>query len=69
MFLSSTDEGLLDLFEQMLLMDNPDGSEDTCTRCGQYINVDVCWCGDLIQQHGIFCGHSPTPMGCVCGYA
>ena len=40
-----------------------------CNYCYQEIDVNTCHCGDLISDHGIGSGHSPVPMGCMCGYA
>lgn len=40
----------------------------TCESCGEEIWVNVCWCGDTIDNHGGYEGHSPVPMGCRCGY-
>lgn len=40
---------------------------DKCTRCGNEIDPDVCWCGDHRTYHGAGSGHSFVPMGCDCG--
>ncbi len=40
-----------------------------CRGCGYEIDPEVCHCGDLIKMHSYGDGHSPVPMGCVCGYA
>ena len=39
-----------------------------CPGCGKEIDPDWCWCGDRVDQHTMGSGHSPVPMGCVCGY-
>ena len=39
-----------------------------CYGCGYEIDPDTCHCGDSINSHNIGSGHSPVPMGCVCGY-
>ena len=41
---------------------------DICPSCKNPINTEVCWCGDLIEKHGIGDGHSPVEMGCTCYY-
>lgn len=38
-----------------------------CNGCGNEIDEDVCWCGDLMKAHDAYCGHNPVPMGCDCG--
>lgn len=39
-----------------------------CPECGNEIDPDVCWCGDLVKSHNPYwCGHNPVPMGCDCG--
>lgn len=37
-------------------------------HCGNYIDPDVCWCGDAREGHASAwtCGHSFVPMGCDC---
>lgn len=40
----------------------------TCQGCGKEIDPDVCWCGDEIDRHTGYEGHSPVPMGCECGF-
>lgn len=40
----------------------------TCRGCWKEIDSDVCWCGDEIDRHTGYEGHSPVPMGCECGY-
>ena len=44
-----------------------DGEPITCPRCHQAIDPDVCYCGDPIKGGSHDC-HTPTPMGCRCGY-
>ena len=39
-----------------------------CPECKEEIDPILCWCGDEIKRHGIYCGHSPVPMGCTCGF-
>ena len=39
-----------------------------CNTCQHEIDPDWCWCGDSVESHGLFSGHSPVPMGCQCGY-
>ncbi len=39
-----------------------------CPDCKQEIDPDVCCCGDPIEGHSDTSGHTPTPMGCICGY-
>lgn len=39
-----------------------------CPVCGQEIDPDCCWCGDYMDNHDIGSGHSPVPIGCVCGF-
>lgn len=41
----------------------------TCRFCHEEIEHDLCWCGDFIDDHDAWCGHSPVPMGCRCGFA
>lgn len=36
-----------------------------CPGCSKEIDPDVCWCGDLIDNHG-YDGHFAVPMGCNC---
>lgn len=43
-------------------------SEPVCPRCGNVIDPEVCWCGDLVSSHHTGSGHSPVPLGCECGY-
>ena len=38
-----------------------------CPCCGNEIDEEVCWCGDLMKTHDAYCGHTPVPMGCDCG--
>lgn len=39
-----------------------------CPGCGESIDLEVCWCGDLIRAHGeIHSNHTAIPMGCNCG--
>lgn len=40
----------------------------TCRGCGREIDPDVCWCGDEIDRHTGYEGHSPVPLGCECSY-
>lgn len=40
-----------------------------CTGCGNWIDPEVCHCGELVKQHDMGSGHSPVPMGCDCGRA
>ena len=42
---------------------------EICSSCGREVDEEVCWCGDYMKDHGGYEGHSPVPMGCVCGYA
>lgn len=39
---------------------------DTCRHCGEEIDPEVCWCGDLMANHHSWCEHIPVPMGCRC---
>ena len=50
------------------LTEAADKMERICPHCGNECDPDVCWCGDLIKQHGMGSGHNPVPMGCTCGY-
>lgn len=45
------------------------GSDDyvKCSGCGNWIDPDVCHCGDAMDQHHTGSGHSPVPAGCDCG--
>lgn len=40
-----------------------------CDFCGNEVDPELCWCGDNLEGHGQFDGHSPVPWGCTCGYA
>lgn len=40
---------------------------ETCKGCGNEIDPDVCWCGDLINSHSGYEGHLAIPIGCDCG--
>lgn len=42
-------------------------SREICPGCGNEIDPDTCGCGDAIEGHSIWSGHSPIPMGCDCG--
>lgn len=48
--------------------DDLDHSGVFCPVCLYEIDPDTCHCGDWIKAHGYSSGHSPIPMGCVCGY-
>lgn len=37
-----------------------------CDGCGREISDDTCWCGDLLDSHHAYSGHSAVPMGCEC---
>lgn len=37
-----------------------------CPRCGNSINPDVCWCGEMIKGDA-HDNHHPIPVGCTCG--
>lgn len=37
-----------------------------CEGCNQPIDIETCHCGDPVDQHGLWCGHSPVYMGCIC---
>lgn len=37
---------------------------EKCNGCGEMIDSDVCWCGQLID-HG-YDNHTAIPMGCNC---
>lgn len=39
-----------------------------CKDCGKETDPDWCWCGDRIDLHHWTDGHSPVPMGCICGF-
>lgn len=39
-----------------------------CGGCGNRIDPETCHCGDVIEGHGTWAGHSPVPLGCTCGY-
>lgn len=41
---------------------------DICLGCNHIIDWSCCHCGDPISSHSMWSGHSPIPMGCVCGY-
>ena len=47
---------------------NEEEEEPTCPECGREIDPEICWCGDAIDSHNMWSGHSPVPVGCVCGY-
>lgn len=40
-----------------------------CRRCTEYMDPEVCWCGDGPENH-FYGGSCPgfVPMGCVCFY-
>jgi len=38
---------------------------EKCSGCGNDIDPEVCWCGELLKGHG-FDGHFFVPMGCDC---
>lgn len=50
-------------------MSKPAKRLTTCKGCGNRIDPQTCHCGDLIEGHGTWAGHSPVPLGCTCGYA
>lgn len=37
-----------------------------CSGCGSEIDPEVCWCGDLGEDHYEGSGHMFIPMGCDC---
>lgn len=37
-----------------------------CDGCGHEISDDTCWCGDSLDSHHAYGGHSAVPMGCEC---
>lgn len=38
-----------------------------CKSCGEEIDPEVCWCGQLIVEHSIVSGCTyALPMGCEC---
>lgn len=39
-----------------------------CEGCKRDIDPTHCWCGSPMDGHGMYDGHSPVEMGCVCGY-
>lgn len=39
-----------------------------CEGCKNPYDPEVCHCGDAVDSHGTWAGHSPVPMGCTCGY-
>jgi hypothetical protein len=41
--------------------------QQVCEGCGREIDPDYCGCGDPINDHSMYSGHSPIPMGCECG--
>lgn len=41
---------------------------EVCRGCGYETDPDMCWCGSYIEEHGMYDGHQPVPMGCVCPY-
>lgn len=47
-------------------MTDDEREQPICPGCGNEIDPDVCWCGDLMKSHGPSCGHTPVPMGCDC---
>lgn len=47
---------------------NGAAEEHVCLGCGKSIDLNVCWCGDLIRAHGeLHDNHNAIPMGCECG--
>ena len=42
------------------------GKRAICPGCGNEIDSETCWCGDLIRNHTLDAGHVPVPMGCDC---
>lgn len=40
-----------------------------CRSCWNFVDGQFCWCGDAIESHTGYEGHSAIPMGCRCGYA
>lgn len=40
-----------------------------CDSCKKEIDPECCCCGQSMSGHSIWETHTPTPMGCVCGYA
>lgn len=39
---------------------------EVCQGCKQEIDPEVCWCGELLKDHGFNSNHSAIPMGCRC---
>lgn len=48
-------------------IERKDSRNITCSRCGSYIDPEVCWCGDEKKYHTI--EHNFVPMGCTCYFA
>lgn len=44
------------------------GLTKTCDDCGEYIDPELCWCGDFIKDHRSSGGCLAIPMGCKCHY-
>jgi hypothetical protein len=40
--------------------------EAVCKFCNGYIDTEVCWCGDPIEIHSLWSGHTAVEMGCMC---
>lgn len=48
----------------------PEPPRDTCPGCKNEIELEWCWCGDLVQAHNPYnSDHSPVEQGCTCHYA
>jgi hypothetical protein len=43
-----------------------EGKRPTCSGCGNEIDPDTCWCGDLKEGHERVMEHPFIPMGCNC---
>lgn len=41
---------------------------EVCEGCFNAIDTECCCCGSPMEGHSYYDGHSPTPMGCRCGY-
>jgi hypothetical protein len=39
-----------------------------CTGCLAFLDTSTCECGDAIDGHGEWSGHSAQPMGCQCRF-
>jgi hypothetical protein len=39
---------------------------DRCDGCGNEVDKDVCWCGELMRDHSAFDNHPQIEMGCTC---